>query len=546
MKKLTQILLVILAIFSMLFTLTACEEKYTAKETDALIAELQANIDANKNELDAKINTLITEYQAKDNEILAKISQNEQALATLKTNYDLALKDLQDKDLATEQAIADLDAKYLEEVEKLNDSIDSLTTQLQTNKTELENKINGVKAVYDAKFSEIESIITTLQQTDSSQQEVVLALVDRVTQLEKGMQISEIEIAENGDITISFVDGTSQTIEKPQGHEHTFGDMIVFGNDDNTCENKIFYCVCSGCNEVKFMHGTYNDHDFDTQIIEPTCQSQGYDHKICKTCGKEEKVNYVAKSDHRWQTKYTTDNSFHWIKCNDCVATKDKAEHSIDDSGYCTICNAVVGSTAGLIYELSANGTYAEVIGYEGSAKNVIIAKEYNGKPVKSIYKEAFYSSSIKSIVIPDSVTSIGDSAFYSCTSLTSVTIGNSVTSIGDHAFRSCDSLTSVTIGNSLSSIGDYAFVHCTSLTSVTIGNSVTSIGRYAFFDCNSLTSVTIPDSVTSIGGAAFSSCDSLTSIKYCGSEDQWNSIVKSSSWASGTGAYTIIYNYAG
>ena len=119
----------------------------------------------------------------------------------------------------------------------------------------------------------------------------------------------------------------------------------------------------------------------------------------------------------------------------------------------------------------------------------------------------------ITSIAIPDSVTSIGDEAFYDCTSLTSVTIGNGVTSIGYEAFRSCESLTSVTIPDSVTSIGSGAFEYCTSLTSVTIGNGITSIGKNAFYYCKSLTSVTIGDSVTSIGNYAFYYCSSLTSV---------------------------------
>ena len=114
---------------------------------------------------------------------------------------------------------------------------------------------------------------------------------------------------------------------------------------------------------------------------------------------------------------------------------------------------------------------------------------------------------------IPDSVTSIGDSAFSYCYSLTSVTIPDGVTSIGNWAFSNCNSLTSVTIPDSVTSIDDYAFYSCDSLASVTIPDSVTSIGNSAFSDCNSLTSVTIPDSVTSIGSSAFSYCDSLTSV---------------------------------
>ena len=135
------------------------------------------------------------------------------------------------------------------------------------------------------------------------------------------------------------------------------------------------------------------------------------------------------------------------------------------------------------------------------------------GDSVKHIPASLCCGLRISSVTIPNSVTSIGDSAFYDCSSLTSVTIGNSVTSIGDRAFYDCSSLTSVTIGNSVTSIGNSAFSHCSSLTSVTIPNSVTSIGGYAFDGCSSLTSVTIPNSVTSIGWHAFSHCSSLTSV---------------------------------
>ena len=118
-----------------------------------------------------------------------------------------------------------------------------------------------------------------------------------------------------------------------------------------------------------------------------------------------------------------------------------------------------------------------------------------------------------KNTVIPNSVTSIGSSAFSDCSGLTSVTIPNSVTSIGDAAFYGCSGLTSVTIPNSVTSIGNSAFSGCSGLTSVTIGNSVTSIGYSAFSGCRGLTSATIPNSVTSIRYSAFSDCTGLTSV---------------------------------
>ena len=119
----------------------------------------------------------------------------------------------------------------------------------------------------------------------------------------------------------------------------------------------------------------------------------------------------------------------------------------------------------------------------------------------------------VTDLMVPDSVTSIGDRAFSSCRGLTSVTIGNSVTNIGSDAFSSCYELTSVTIGNSVTNIGSYAFFNCGGLTSVTIPDSVTSIGVSAFCYCRGLTSLTIGNGVTSIGDYAFSSCHGLTSV---------------------------------
>ncbi len=90
------------------------------------------------------------------------------------------------------------------------------------------------------------------------------------------------------------------------------------------------------------------------------------------------------------------------------------------------------------------------------------------------------------------------------------VYIPSSVTSIGSSAFQSCSSLQSVTIPSSVTSIGSSAFQSCSSLQSITIPSSVTSIGNYAFQSCSSLQSITIPDGVTSIGSSAFQSCSSI------------------------------------
>lgn len=165
-------------------------------------------------------------------------------------------------------------------------------------------------------------------------------------------------------------------------------------------------------------------------------------------------------------------------------------------------------------------GDVVEITGYKGSATEITIPSEINGKTVTSIdasrYGRGAFEGldNLKNVTIPDSVRYIGSHTFENCTSLQSVTIPNSVTSICDGTFYNCTNLTSVTIPNSITSIGGDAFFGCTSLKNITIPNKVTEIKAQTFFGCTSLTSVTIPNSVTTINYNAFNSCESLTSIE--------------------------------
>ena len=118
-----------------------------------------------------------------------------------------------------------------------------------------------------------------------------------------------------------------------------------------------------------------------------------------------------------------------------------------------------------------------------------------------------------KNSIIPNSVTSIGNGAFFACTGLTELTLPSSVTSIGESAFRGCRGLTELTLPNSLESIEYSAFSGCSGLTELTLPNSVTSIGNGAFYGCSGLTELTLPNSVTSIGDGAFRGCRGLTKL---------------------------------
>ena len=192
-------------------------------------------------------------------------------------------------------------------------------------------------------------------------------------------------------------------------------------------------------------------------------------------------------------------------------------------------------------------GTLANPL-YYGEAKLYLNNTEITELTIPSnvtaikAYAFAGCSNSLKSVIIPKNVTEIGREAFRNCNAdeliinskavetdyLTSAnagwhdyfnfkkcTIGDNVTTLGNRAFYGCSSLTSVTIPNSVTAIWYNAFYDCNSLTSITIPDSVWWIGYSAFEACSSLTSITIPDSVTEIGWYAFRDCSSLTSV-YC------------------------------
>lgn len=150
-------------------------------------------------------------------------------------------------------------------------------------------------------------------------------------------------------------------------------------------------------------------------------------------------------------------------------------------------------------FEFTPDNTAVIVINYKynGAAADVTIPSRYQGKPVTTIGHAAFFNSAATSVTIPDSVTSISDSAFVNCPRLTNISIPNSVTYIGFSAFNSCTSLKSITLPSSLSTIQSYAFCNCGNLETIRIPVSVTSIGNNAFADCPSLMTVTYPGSKT-------------------------------------------------
>ena len=164
-----------------------------------------------------------------------------------------------------------------------------------------------------------------------------------------------------------------------------------------------------------------------------------------------------------------------------------------------------------LIYTLK-NGTY-EVAGFGADAStDVIIPSTYNGKAVTQIAAYAFEGTNITSVIIPESVTAIGESAFRNCDSLTRVTLPDGLKTIGMKAFYKTN-ISSITIPDTVTTIGQAAFMGCKKLTSVWLPSRLKEIPAQAFSE-TALTSISIPDSVTSIGDEAFGDCDALKTAR--------------------------------
>ena len=154
-----------------------------------------------------------------------------------------------------------------------------------------------------------------------------------------------------------------------------------------------------------------------------------------------------------------------------------------------------------------------------------------------------YYCGSLERITVPDGVTEIGEGAFAYCSSLTSAAIPDGVTEISARTFYYCSSLTGVTMPGGITGIGDWAFYYCSSLTSITVPEGVTLIGGYAFCSCEKLESVTMSAGVKYIRPAAFIGCASLDTVYFTGTEDEWNNINISVSNTPLTGATVYFYD---
>ena len=213
-------------------------------------------------------------------------------------------------------------------------------------------------------------------------------------------------------------------------------------------------------------------------VKEPDCGNEGEKKRACTVCGSEETKSIPKEGEHTFML-----------------------------GGKCKICKAAMDS--GFKFTLSSDGKgYA--FSYSGDAKKVKVPEAFNGKPVTGIREYGFmHNNTLEEVILPDSITSIGASAFNGCSNLKKINVPKSLTSIGNYSFSGCYKLSSFEIPETVTRIELGTFANCEKLK-VKLHNKLTYIGKEAFNSCN-ISSLTIPANVSFIGEHAFAYCDIIT-----------------------------------
>ena len=285
--------------------------------------------------------------------------------------------------------------------------------------------------------------------------------------------------------------------------------------------------VCSVCQEtdeesIPVLGHLWNGWE---ETLSPTCTDEGKQERKClrEGCNVTEKEEVAALGHDTEGQTWQNDEYFHWKICLRCEAEVEKAQHSFE-SGIC-VCGAIEDTPESDFLFRSIGNNEWEVYDYIGSSKYLTIPATYNGGNVTRIGDGTFASNNLKSVSIPENITTIGEHAFASCINLHSIEIPSTVTRIERNAFDRCPSMnvniTDIEAWLKINFENEYAnpfndgryygnlYLNGELVTNLVIPDGITEVKPYAFSGYTKLHSIHIPDSVVKMS-ASFYYCDAL------------------------------------
>ena len=498
-------------------------------------------------QVDAKLAILYAQILTSDSTALAGINKLDLSLALLNSKVN-------DNDSVLNKKIGLLDSTTVTKITQLHEQLDSVKVELTQSYTEaISSAIETNNGIINTKIANeiatvntrIDNEINAINLKIASLEGRISALEDRVNELSKqlGIFFSDNDVScSPGDIVnidytlINATDTTAVYTLPSSGYKAKVtkktkitgtisvtvpnpiedGTVLIFVNNGDRTVTK----------SLNFISGTMSI-SADAIIVEADGGDVSVDLStdLLYTVKIPQEANWIhyssitTKSAMRNETiNFTVDEN---VTPNTRLAVVELVNTSGLSIGSVTIRQSANIMQANEIWYTSTDGN--TVIPYNENAFGANIVSNIYGKnkgviifdrDLQSVGYQAFYMvNNLKSISLPEKVSSVVEYAFGYCNSLVSVNLPEGLVSIDTQAFMSCRNLLTINIPDSLCTIGSWAFGHCEKLTCITIPSKITTIGSYAFSHCMGLTSLIIPDNVKTIGEGAFEYCANLLSI---------------------------------
>lgn len=286
-------------------------------------------------------------------------------------------------------------------------------------------------------------------------------------------------------------------LDKPsqEAHTHTWSEWI--SSKEATCDTKGLKTRSCDCGEKEDILIAALGHNLGEWIVinEALCEIDGIKERYCSECSFNEtqSIDAITHTEGEWIVK---NNEKHFL-CIHCGISL-RIEQLYTSEG--------LNIKSGIVISLN-NCPDTEIV----------IPSQFDNVSVITIAEQAFEYENIKSIILPDTIITIEENAFYQCSGLETVHLGNSISTIEKRAFSRCSSINSIYLPNSLITLGVASFEYCTNLQTVYMGNSIDKLEM-----------------------KAFQYCKNLTDIYFNGTIDEWNAIEKDKEWDLGISDYTV------